>query len=558
MPRAVNGTYTLPAGNPVVTATVISSVWANTTLSDIGTVLTASLDRSGNGAMLAGLKLFDGAIGAPGLTWSTETTSGLYRAGAGDFRYSVGATDVVRIQVGAVTVTGTLSVTGIFSPLSIRTGDGAVGTPAWSFTSDPDTGIYRANPNEVRFAAGGVLSAFYDTTRFEMNGVQFRAADGLVGTPGISFGGDTNTGIWRNGSDYLAFSAGGLEIGSMRNVGGFVGFLVNGGQIYSSDGSSGSPGYSFFNDTNTGIYRVAADDIAIVTAGVIIAEWTSARMVSSGPIVGPNGVVGTVSFGFASDPATGMYRSGASTVAFAGGGVRGFQIDGGHAYLEDGAVGGPSLAFNNNLTTGIYRIGANNLGISCNGAKVFDVATTGCGIIGGLSLTTTLINADASAANPAYSFTADPDTGFYRDTANQIGIGLGGTTAGQIAQGSFTGTLTGYAAGPTGTVFYQRIGKHVSLWITASILGTSNSTSMTMTGLPAIIQPTNAKEGYVGRLSDNGNLLSGLFSVVGGTITFALLDSTIVVNRVQPNFTGFTNSGVKGVSAAMNLFYTVD
>jgi hypothetical protein len=39
MPRDVNGNYTLPSGNPVVTNTLISSVWANTTLSDVATGL---------------------------------------------------------------------------------------------------------------------------------------------------------------------------------------------------------------------------------------------------------------------------------------------------------------------------------------------------------------------------------------------------------------------------------------------------------------------------------------------------------------------------------------
>lgn len=83
MSRNAGGTYTLPAGNPVVTATIISSSWANTTLSDIATEMTDSLDRSGKGGMLAALQLTDGVVGAPGLTFVTEPTSGLYRISAG-------------------------------------------------------------------------------------------------------------------------------------------------------------------------------------------------------------------------------------------------------------------------------------------------------------------------------------------------------------------------------------------------------------------------------------------------------------------------------------------
>jgi len=47
MSRNGTGTYNLPAGNPVVTNTTISSTWANNTLADIATALTGSLAADG-------------------------------------------------------------------------------------------------------------------------------------------------------------------------------------------------------------------------------------------------------------------------------------------------------------------------------------------------------------------------------------------------------------------------------------------------------------------------------------------------------------------------------
>ena len=47
MSRNGSGTYTLPAGNPVITGTTISSTWANNTLTDIATALTGSLAADG-------------------------------------------------------------------------------------------------------------------------------------------------------------------------------------------------------------------------------------------------------------------------------------------------------------------------------------------------------------------------------------------------------------------------------------------------------------------------------------------------------------------------------
>lgn len=125
MPRAADGTYSLPAGNPVTTLTVISSAWANTTMSDLSTAMTASLDRSGNGAMLAGLKLFDGLIGAPGLTWGTETTSGLYRNAAGDFRWSITSTELLRLNTNLMQLSGTAPI------FRLNESDGAANNKLW-------------------------------------------------------------------------------------------------------------------------------------------------------------------------------------------------------------------------------------------------------------------------------------------------------------------------------------------------------------------------------------------------------------------------------------------
>lgn len=47
MSRNGSGVYQLPAGNPVVTGTTISSTWANNTLTDIATALSGSIAADG-------------------------------------------------------------------------------------------------------------------------------------------------------------------------------------------------------------------------------------------------------------------------------------------------------------------------------------------------------------------------------------------------------------------------------------------------------------------------------------------------------------------------------
>lgn len=98
MPRSVTGVYTVPAGiNPVVAGTIIYDTWANPTLADVAQGVTDSLDRNGRGGMLAGLKLLDGTLASPGLTFSTETGLGLYRVGAGILAFVAGSAELARI-----------------------------------------------------------------------------------------------------------------------------------------------------------------------------------------------------------------------------------------------------------------------------------------------------------------------------------------------------------------------------------------------------------------------------------------------------------------------------
>jgi hypothetical protein len=57
MSRNGSGTYLLPVGNPVVTGTTITSNWANTTLSDIGTALTGSVASDGQTPITGNLQM---------------------------------------------------------------------------------------------------------------------------------------------------------------------------------------------------------------------------------------------------------------------------------------------------------------------------------------------------------------------------------------------------------------------------------------------------------------------------------------------------------------------
>jgi len=70
MSRDAGGNYNLPAGNPVITNTIIETAWANPTMADVAAALTDSLSRSGKGGMAAPLDMggFKIANVGPGAT----------------------------------------------------------------------------------------------------------------------------------------------------------------------------------------------------------------------------------------------------------------------------------------------------------------------------------------------------------------------------------------------------------------------------------------------------------------------------------------------------------
>ncbi len=281
MPRDSNGNYSLPVGNPVVTLTTITSTWANTTLDDIATALTNSLARDGSGGMTAPFKLVNGTIGAPGLSWITEPTSGLYRAGAGDFRYSIASND--RFSLTAATATFGVTTTTLHP-------DGVLATPGIAFLSDPDSGLYRSGANAIGLVVNA-LQTLGITTAGVYN------LDGTVALPSYSFGADTNTGIYRNTADSIRVSAGGVDAGQISATG-----------AYWMDGTVALPGISFLLDIDTGIRRVGSGHMRLVSDGV------DTLQVSSTGTYGIDGTAALPSVSFINDVNTGIYRIGADDI----------------------------------------------------------------------------------------------------------------------------------------------------------------------------------------------------------------------------------------------------
>lgn len=172
--RNSSGTYSLPAGNPVVSGTTISTTWANNTLNDLKTEMTDSLSRSGNGAMLAQLEGYAGTPAAPGYSFDGDSDTGLYRNASNDIRMGVDSTYVQKWTSTGVTfplgLTATQSTTN--TAAIVATGNG---------TSNGITGTGGSTSGKGGRFTGGAPNG---------SGV---AGDGTGSGAGGSFvGGDTN------------------------------------------------------------------------------------------------------------------------------------------------------------------------------------------------------------------------------------------------------------------------------------------------------------------------------------------------------------------------------
>lgn len=134
MSRDISGNYTLPAGNPVTSGTVIASTWANNTMTDIATVLTASLDRSGNGGMLQPLKLVDGVVAAPGLTFVSEAGIGIYRVGLGQLGFATSGVQRAVVNAAGAWIVNSPSAGTAFTVNALFGAAGIVVASAGSWT----------------------------------------------------------------------------------------------------------------------------------------------------------------------------------------------------------------------------------------------------------------------------------------------------------------------------------------------------------------------------------------------------------------------------------------
>jgi hypothetical protein len=277
------------------------------------------------------------------------------------------------------------------------------------------------------------------------------------------------------------------------------------------------------------------------------------------------------------------------------------KFDGTLVYAPDGTAAQPSFGFTNNAGVGVYNV-AGLLGLATGGVARFTISATGnvvinapasgdtvtatgianqfaatfqgvnsAGVSRGVQVIAGTTSADfaflvSNAANSVQllnvhgdgSLTLGIPTGGAQGpgTINAFGLFVNGVavaTGTGVTTATFTGTLTGMTTTVSGTCTYTKIGTVVTLYIPA-MTGTSNTTAMTLTGLPAAIQPVANKRVIIAGV-ESGSVTNYLADALisGSTITFTLFAGTTPV----ANNVAFSNATVKGFSTGACITYDV-
>lgn len=168
-----------------------------------------------------------------------------------------------RLVISSAGLVGIGSAAPLYS-LDVGTKVDAVRLPSGTTAQRPTNanGLVRYNSQTNRFEGyeNGAWVNWRDATTVA-------ASNGLVGTPSISFSGDSDTGFYSNGANVVGISTGGANRFNVSSAG-IVSATTGGASISSAAGTAGAPTFSFAGDTDTGWFSPAANTMAASLGGV--------------------------------------------------------------------------------------------------------------------------------------------------------------------------------------------------------------------------------------------------------------------------------------------------
>ena len=265
----------------------------------------------------------NGTALSPSISFSNNPDTGMYRPSINRIGFSAGGSNKMTIDATGVTIPGLRG--------TLIADNGTALSPSISFSNNPDTGMYRPSINRIGFSAGGINKMNIDSvTGVTILGLKgtLLADNGTALSPSISFSNDPDTGMYRSFANRLGFSAGGSNKMTIDATGVTIPELM--GTIIADNGSVLTPSVSFSNDPDTGMYRPSIDRIGFSAGGsnkMTIDATTGVTIPGlRGTLIANDGTVLAPSISFSNDTDTGIYRPAINQIGFSAGGLNRMSI----------------------------------------------------------------------------------------------------------------------------------------------------------------------------------------------------------------------------------------
>lgn len=154
-------------------------------------------------------------------------------------------------------------------------GDGTVSLPAYSFKSDPDTGMYLSGSNALSWSLGGTSFMGLTSAGLFSNAIQPLTSAGATSLQLNGRWADSASAVSAvigNWAD-VAYTQAGAKILSMKNGGVEVAYVDYQGRMLAGDGTQALPAFSFKSDPDSGFYKNTGNSIALSEGGAQIYKW---------------------------------------------------------------------------------------------------------------------------------------------------------------------------------------------------------------------------------------------------------------------------------------------
>jgi len=163
------------------------------------------------------------------------------------------------LSTDVLTVLGSVVTPLINATTRITSGNGSAASPAYSFTGDPDNGVYLSATNQVAISTGGADRLRTDSAITEFLSVQVGVPGGSAASPGVAFTGDLNTGVFRSGADDMRLATNGATRAGVSNSGFSVANTGGTGHLLKQTTSGGvfSSGQLALGDIPNGLITAA-------------------------------------------------------------------------------------------------------------------------------------------------------------------------------------------------------------------------------------------------------------------------------------------------------------